>query len=70
MYWSIAAEEATKKMMLAFFRRPARPACCQALAIVPGYPHSTQASSAPISIPSSRAFVEITASTFPARSPR
>ena len=40
--------------------RPARPACCHIEAIVPGNPLSTQASSPPTSMPSSRALVATT----------
>ncbi len=46
-------------------RRPARPACCHIAARVPGYPVSTAASSDPMSMPSSSALVEATASSSP-----
>ena len=70
MYWSCGAEDATKKVALVDLRRPARPACCQVLATLPGYPQSTQASNCPMSMPSSSAFVETTALTVPSRRPR
>ena len=48
--------------------RPARPACCQNDAIVPGKPLSTQASSPPMSMPSSSALVATTPSSRPLNS--
>ena len=51
-------------------RRPARPACCQVLAILPEYPVIMQTSSEPMSIPSSSALVLTTAIISPLRSPR
>ena len=44
--------------------RPTRPARCQVLAMLPGYPTRRQASSPPTSIPSSSAEVETTPSSF------
>ena len=46
-------------------RRPARPTCCQKLAMLPGYPNITHASSAPMSMPSSSALVATTPRTLP-----
>jgi len=43
---------------------PARPICCLKLEIVPGNPELIVASKEPISIPSSRAFVELTPKIF------
>ena len=36
MYWSRGLDEATRIIRLLPPRRPARPACCQVLAMVPG----------------------------------
>ena len=36
MYWSIGALEATRMVRLWPILRPALPACCQVLAMVPG----------------------------------
>ena len=46
-----------KRQFPPFLLLPARPACCQKDARVPGYPASTAADSFPMSIPSSRALV-------------
>ena len=67
MNWSIGALLATSTAAERVVRRPARPARCQVAAIVPGYPASTETSSAPMSMPSSRALVETTARTSPSR---
>ena len=50
--------------------RPARPTCCQSDASVPGKPLSTTVSSAPTSIPSSRAFVAAIPSSVPSDNAR
>ena len=69
MYWSSGALLATSTAADRPLRRPARPARCHVQAIVPGYPAITHTSSAPMSMPSSRALVETTARTCPRGGP-
>ena len=70
MYWSIGEEEATSTDRDTDARRPARPACCQVEAMVPGNPARIEASRPPMSMPSSRALVDTTPRMSPSRRPR
>ena len=70
MNWSVADEEATSTDRVTVLRRPARPACCQEEAMVPGKPASTDASRPPMSMPSSSALVDTTPWMVPSRRPR
>ena len=67
--WSVGDEEATRMDRETVFLRPARPACCHEEAMVPGNPDRMDASSPPMSMPSSRAFVDTTPWMVPSRSP-
>jgi hypothetical protein len=69
MNWSSGLLRAINMARLRPLRRPARPACCQVLAIEPGYPAMMQASKLPISMPSSRALVLTTPMTSRVRRP-
>src|SRR3546814_5368712 len=60
-HWSSWSSPATSTAAEAALERPARPACCQKEAMVPGQPSSTTASSQQTSIPRSRAHVATTA---------
>ena len=62
----VAGHEHGQRLLLA--SRPARPACCQSEAMVPGKPLSTQASRPPMSTPSSSAVVATTPRSRPANS--
>ncbi len=70
MNWSSGALEATSTAADALCLRPARPARCHVDAIVPGYPAITTASSDPMSMPSSSAFVATTPRISPSRKRR
>ena len=69
-YWSRASSSAISTTRASSVPRPARPARCQVLAIVPGYPTNSAASRDPTSMPSSRALVEATPSNSPLKSRR
>ena len=68
--WSIGAGEAIRIDNETLVVRPDRPACCQQEAMVPGNPAITDASSPPMSMPSSSALVDTTPRSDPSRSPR
>ena len=59
-YWSSGSPPPIRNAAEGVPFLPARPACCQVAIIVPGYPAMMTASRDPISIPSSRAFVDTT----------
>ena len=59
-YWSSGFWKATKVTSESAFVLPARPACCQVDMTVPGYPEIMTESKEPMSIPSSKAFVDTT----------